>query len=98
LFEEANGKRSLYSVGTKVGSDFAHLGAPEDKVGEDEKPFREIQIFSDRVVADFVAHDTSSLVVVEGSDSPADDLYNHKLPEGKKAKGLLHFYMKEGKC
>lgn len=35
--------------------------------------------------------------MVEGPDSPADDLYNHKLAEGKKAKGLLHFYLKDSK-
>lgn len=103
LFEEKNGKKTLYSVGSKVGSEFAHLGVAEDKVGdsdkvgEDQMPFREIPTFSDREVADFTAHDCSSLVILTGSDSPASDLYNHVLPDGSKSKGLLHFYKRGDK-
>jgi len=97
LFEEKSGKQTLYSVGAKVGSDFAHLGVSEDKVGEEDTPFREIPSFSDREVADFAAHDSSSLVIVTGSGSPANDLYNHVLPDGSKSKGLLHFYKKGDK-
>ena len=94
LFGNEEGKQTLWSIGNKSGSEFAHLGAPEDKVGDEEKPFREIQIFSDRVVADFQAHSSASIVVIEGPESPQEDLYNHVLPEGRKAKGLLHLYKK----
>jgi hypothetical protein len=46
------------------------------------------------VVADFKAHAVASIVVIEGPESPQEDLYNHVLPDGKKAKGMLHLYKK----
>lgn len=95
LFEDLKGKDVLYSVGT---SGYKHLGVPEDQLGDAEKrkatPFREIPTFSDRKVADFVAGDRCSLVILQCDGAPAEQLYNHVLPEGKKAQGLLHFYKK----
>jgi len=56
LFENEKGKKILYSIGIKVGSDYAHLGAEEDHCDSVEVPFREISTFSDRSLQDFMAH------------------------------------------
>ena len=34
------------------------------------------------------------MVIIKGND---DDLYRHRLPDGKVVTGLLHFYKKDGK-
>lgn len=72
LFEDKRGKELLYSVGNKSGSDAAHLGVPDDQTQDAERPFREVPTFSDRKVADFLAHDSASLVVLQAEASAAD--------------------------
>jgi len=96
LFEDKQGKELLYSVGIKFGSEYAHLGVEEDMAEDQEQPFREVKTFSDRNIVDFMAHDKASLVIIGGGATDADDLYAHKLPDGKKAKGLLHLYKQNG--
>lgn len=63
---------------------------------DQEHPFREVATFNDRNVVDFVAHDQASLVIIGGGATDAENLYAHTLPEGKKAKGLLHLYKQNG--
>jgi hypothetical protein len=93
LFENQEGKNVLYSVGTEVADNFAHLGCREDQANDTESPFREVQALSQRKVLSFKAHDAPvSLVVVAGDDVLNKGLYNHSLPGGKVAHGLLHFY------
>ncbi len=37
------------------------------------------------------------MVILGGEKTPADGLYEHKLPNGITAKGVLHAYLKDGK-
>jgi hypothetical protein len=96
LFEDKKGKETLYSVGNKVGSEYAHLGAAEDQVQDAEKPLREIKTFNGRDLVDFVAHDSSSVVILAGGATAVDSLYAHTLPDGKQVRGLLHFFKRDG--
>jgi hypothetical protein len=96
LFEDKRGKEILYSVGNKVGSEYAHLGAADDQCQDAEKPLREIKTFSGRGLVDFLAHDSASIVVLAGGATAVDNLYSHTLPAGKQVQGLVHFYKKEG--
>jgi hypothetical protein len=95
MFEDKKGKKTLYSVGNKLGSEYAHLGATEDQSQDPEKPLREIKTFSDRMLVDFVAHD-SSVVILAGGATAVDNLYAHTLPNGKQVHGLLHFFKRGG--
>lgn len=92
LFEGNKGKQTLYSVGLTVNADYCHLGVNEDDSQDAEVPFREIKTFSDRKLLDFLAHDLASLVILEGGETVVDNLYSHRLSDGRKARGLLHFY------
>lgn len=92
LFEGTDGKEILYSIGIKMGSEYAHLGVEENKAEDEEQPYREVKTFSDRHIVDFMAHDQASMVVIGGGASASESLYAHELPGEKKSRGLLHFY------
>jgi alpha-tubulin suppressor-like RCC1 family protein len=85
LFEDKKvasfGKEFLYSVGLTKGKDFAHLGAPEDQTKDAEQPFREIKEFNEKKLVSFLAHDTASLVIIEGKKEIYEGLYAHTLPD-----------------
>lgn len=95
LFENLEGKEVLYSAGNETADNFAHLGCSEEQATDPETPFREVAALSQRKLLAFCAHDApASLVVVAGDEELNKGLYNHKLPGGKIAHGLLHFYKK----
>jgi hypothetical protein len=96
LFEDKKGKLTLYSVGNKLGSEYAHLGTTEDQCQDPEKPVREIKTFSGRKLVDFLAHDSASVVILAGGATAVDNLYAHTLPNGKQVHGLLHFFKQGG--
>jgi hypothetical protein len=95
-FEDKRGKSVLYSVGNKYDSNYCHLGVEETSTTEADKPFREIKTFSNRAIVDFHAQNHDSLVIMSGGSDASENLYSHNLPDGKKAKGILHFYKKDG--
>jgi hypothetical protein len=68
---------------------YVHLGCPEEQTTDAENAFRKIQIFDDRKIVDFHAHNAYSSVVILEGDSAA---YSHTLPDKSVVKGLLHFY------
>lgn len=93
LFENMEGKQVLYAAGIETADNFAHLGCNEDQANDTETPFREVATLSQRRVLALKAHDApASLLIVAGDDELNKGLYNHSLPAGKVAHGLLHFY------
>lgn len=99
LFDDANGKEVLYSLGVN-NSKF--LGVPDDQLGDAEsqkkKPFREVTTFADTKILDFSCSEKASLVIIEGeAGKPAELLHKHSLPNGVDCQGLLHLYKKDGK-
>lgn len=98
MFENLEGKEVLYSVGVESADNFVHLGCSEEAAAVDhETPFREIPIFSQRKILSFQAHDSpASIVLIEGDEKLNNGFYNHRLPGGKVAHGMLHFYKKGG--
>jgi len=97
LFETDKQQQVLYSVGNKIGSEFAHLGPSEELCENEDLPFREISVFNDRKLDDFLAHWNASITIMNGSKQATENLYVHKLPENKVSKGLLHFFKKGDK-
>lgn len=79
---------AFYCVGLK--SDGKHLGESYDK---DAQTMHEQVAFKGRKILDFAAGTDVSLVVVDGpTDKFTDRLYRHELPDGRTARGLIHFY------
>lgn len=93
-FQNIEGQYLLYSVGQS--NDYCnqdYLGVSDDQL-EDKEPFRQIHAFAGKKLLSFTARTKSSMVIIKGND---DDLYRHRLPDGKVVTGLLHFYKKDGK-
>jgi hypothetical protein len=79
----------------EVPPDDSHcLGVPlTDPTCVDPKaPFRRIPAFVNRRVKSFLAHSNQGSLVMCNDGS--ENLYEHTLPDGSKAQGLLHFYPK----
>ena len=89
LAENAEGKRSLYSIGTEPSlSDV--LDCPEE--GIPDSIIRECQSLAGCEVEDFSASHDYNLVLLRGDAKPTDSLYEHKLPNGESVKGVVHAY------
>ena len=48
-------------------------------------------------IVDFSAGQHFNMVIIEGSKTLTDGLYQHILPNGKQATGLLHVYYQNGR-
>lgn len=94
LAQNSKGVKKFYSIG-KEESNFKHLGISAKN--QDNEVYREIPVFTDFEIQDFSASAKYSLVIIKGEEKPEVGLYEHELADGSKAKGILHFYKKEGK-
>lgn len=98
LFEEQSTKlHKVYSVGTSE-TNYHHLGISDIEAGETKVYYRELSVFRGFNILDIAAGHRSSHVIIEGDKEILSNLYEHKVPDNKVAKGILHFYFdSEGK-
>lgn len=48
-------------------------------------------------IVDFSASTEYSTIIMQGEKLASDNLYEHKLPDGSVASGILHIYQKDSK-
>lgn len=83
----------FYSIG-KEETNFKHLGCTSGEAADEI--FHEISTLADFKIIDFSAASKYSMVIIGGEEKIEDGLYEHEMPDKTKAKGLLHFYKKDG--
>ncbi len=91
LAQDIKGEENLYSIGQ---ANLKYLGCTEEGAKE---VIRKIPMLASHKIVDFSAGPEYNMVIIEGSKNLTDGLYEHTLPEGKTATGLLHAYYQDGK-